>query len=635
MDNLLDSLGLRSHDMIGPDDNLYANSITQAKSYFDALAATDSNARELHVTEFDVEQVWEQARTLLDQISRSILADIRTRPQPNPKVPKRKPSLKAAEVRNKPRFSSPSTRSGSEPSSVNFSEEWISESDSNSERIVIQGRHSSSDTPGARGDFVAGEGKGSGKVNGKDVTVDGIDDEFFSIEKFNRETQRFEHADEMGQPVSGLELPIDWNLDPGDMEDMSDSEEDGYSGLMYNDFFAPPGRLPSVPKSLEKMENILNEEYGERLDDLTEMMEGMRRDLFEEQLLDTDESLAIGDGDDSDENDENESEDGKVFDKTGGGTMLPNGETINMSSHTQRQIALNDQIRKLEKQNINKREWTLSGEALAKERPFNSLLEEDLDFERTGKSVPVITSDVTMSIEEMIKSRIVRGNFDDIARKMPAGTLMRRGNGLPELEDSKSKVGLAEIYEKEHLQIANQSNHQTTEETKFSPLRIEISDLFSKVSNQLDALSSWQFTPKTPKPTLSIVRDVRAISMEEANLNTATFSVSNAATLAPHEIFDPSSLENQVAGTTSKNGISVTNTEMSRNQKAKERRLRKRRNMETAPGRVKGTKSSRDRLLKSLESGNVSVIGKNGERVALSGEPRAGSTMSSATRMKL
>lgn len=47
------------------------------------------------------------------------------------------------------------------------------------------------------------------------------------------------------------------------------------------------------------------------------------------------------------------------------------------------------------------------GEANAKSRPVNSLLEEDLDFEHRGKQVPVVTEETTKSLEEMIKKRIL------------------------------------------------------------------------------------------------------------------------------------------------------------------------------------------------------------------------------------
>jgi U3 small nucleolar RNA-associated protein MPP10 len=49
------------------------------------------------------------------------------------------------------------------------------------------------------------------------------------------------------------------------------------------------------------------------------------------------------------------------------------------------------------------------GEATARARPKNSLLEEDLDFERSGgaRSAPAVTEEATKSLEDKIKARIL------------------------------------------------------------------------------------------------------------------------------------------------------------------------------------------------------------------------------------
>lgn len=43
----------------------------------------------------------------------------------------------------------------------------------------------------------------------------------------------------------------------------------------------------------------------------------------------------------------------------------------------------------------------------AAKRPKNSALEVDLDFEHNVRPTPVITEEVTASIEDMIKNRII------------------------------------------------------------------------------------------------------------------------------------------------------------------------------------------------------------------------------------
>lgn len=56
--------------------------------------------------------------------------------------------------------------------------------------------------------------------------------------------------------------------------------------------------------------------------------------------------------------------------------------------------------------------WQVS----ATKRPKNSALEVDLDWDRNVNPPPVITEEVSQSIEELILKRISEGNFDDVQR---------------------------------------------------------------------------------------------------------------------------------------------------------------------------------------------------------------------------
>lgn len=80
---------------------------------------------------------------------------------------------------------------------------------------------------------------------------------------------------------------------------------------------------------------------------------------------------------------------------------------LDLSTHEKRQAALAKQIAELEQEAIGPKDWTLLGEATAKARPENSLLEEDLDFEQVGKVVPVVTEETVKTLEELIKKRIL------------------------------------------------------------------------------------------------------------------------------------------------------------------------------------------------------------------------------------
>ena len=52
-------------------------------------------------------------------------------------------------------------------------------------------------------------------------------------------------------------------------------------------------------------------------------------------------------------------------------------------------------------------------------RPKNSALEVDVDFEHVALPPPVITEEITLSLEELIKRRIVEERFDDVQRVDP------------------------------------------------------------------------------------------------------------------------------------------------------------------------------------------------------------------------
>ena len=84
--------------------------------------------------------------------------------------------------------------------------------------------------------------------------------------------------------------------------------------------------------------------------------------------------------------------------------MIPAPE---LSTHEKRLAALAAEIAKLEDENVSDKPWLLMGEANAKKRPENSLLETDLEFEQSAKPAPSITEEVAKNLEDLIKARIL------------------------------------------------------------------------------------------------------------------------------------------------------------------------------------------------------------------------------------
>ncbi|KAJ1633116.1 U3 small nucleolar ribonucleoprotein complex, subunit Mpp10, partial [Pavlovales sp. CCMP2436] len=79
-----------------------------------------------------------------------------------------------------------------------------------------------------------------------------------------------------------------------------------------------------------------------------------------------------------------------------------------LSAHELRLRRMQEKIEALEDANVANKPWQLRGEVGAAGRPLNSLLEEHIDFEAAARPAPAITQDVTESIEDIIKQRILQ-----------------------------------------------------------------------------------------------------------------------------------------------------------------------------------------------------------------------------------
>ena len=476
----------------------------------------------------------------------------------------------------------------------------------------------------------------------------GLNDGFFSIDDFNKQSDFLEQRDARGEDdgAASDEEDVDWDADPlvgaaadgkaaaagadidgddageedgptfGDPDAPSEDEDDEVDGgdmdvvgdmgntndVMYAEFFAPPAQKkrknkkgrPNPHNFPAPAANGATEEPED--DDMERTMAAVHRDLFDEEES----------ADDQSEAGEQENLD-------------PADPRSRRSTHERRKAALAEEIRKLEAANVAKREWTLSGEARAADRPLNSLLEEDLEFERAGKPVPVITAEVSESIEELIKRRILAYDFQDIVRRRPddlaTGKDARRGRLDFELDDSKSKKGLAEEYEEEHLRRTD-PNYVDAQDEKTKKEEAEIEALWTKVRADLDSLSSWHFRPKQPAPQLDIRVDAPTITMEDARPS-AGGDAASASQLAPQEVYKAGEAtkgsRDEVAG---KAGLPSAREELSREERRRRRRrekerIRKAGGSDAARPQSKGAKERKE-VLGDLKRGGVKVIGKKG-----------------------
>lgn len=165
-----------------------------------------------------------------------------------------------------------------------------------------------------------------------------------------------------------------------------------------------------------------------------------------------------------------------------------------MSTHERRLAALQADIQTLEAENVAPKEWTLLGESSARTRPHDALLGHDLEFERTARTVPIITDNVVAALEDRIKARIKEGHFDDVVRRPAPGDPTFVPSRV-ELQDTKSAQSLAQIYEGEY--IAAQSGAPLDDrDGRLQREHDDISRLWEGICAKLDALCNAHYVPK-------------------------------------------------------------------------------------------------------------------------------------------
>lgn len=634
--------------------------------------------RKVHTEGFGVEQVWEQARRVIDALRGEVERDLELFDG----------AAEAADEEEKDK----SGEMNGLVKTVRFDEDGF-EIGSNDENLKGEADDGLEDEE----DIEMGEGEGEGEEDGDEELVDqdgeegaemdelpdiqeeedyqddyddeeepadvfvedphGLNDGFFSIDDFNKQTEFLEQQDAAADPYTGEasdEEEIDWDADPMsipsapvsssrrgaamDIEDEDEEEEDDEDGptfgdadlnapdddsnqdedthmnegvngggdntndILYKDFFEPPPR--KVAKG-ERQANFLarqarksEQSFGEDAEaEMERAIANVRRDLFDDNSEHDDSGDALSDAD-------------------------PSEPKSRKSAHERRQAKLAEEIRKLEAASVAKREWTLSGEARAADRPLNSLLEEDLDFERTGKPVPVITAEVSESIEELIKRRILAQEFDEVIRRRPDSETVPLNvrRGAFELDDSKPQQSLAEMYEEEHIKATNPDTYMSKADDKLKKQHQEIELLWKDVSVKLDALSSWHYKPKPPAPSLTVVADVATVSMEDAQPTTASGMAGGESMLAPQEIYKAGKDKHAIekGEVVPKSGIPVAKQEMTREEKLRRRRrekerIKKRGGVELNK-RSEGKKTRNKReTVNELKKGGVKVIGRRGD----------------------
>lgn len=680
-------------DFLRPTDALHAVIGDSTKRIFDPLAASvveeqsvrrqinkkrkrseaDSESaypplqlKSLYVDGFTPNQIWEQATRILESSSNETERNVALLAKYGSYAPPEDDEDGSSAISDPEGAFSDSEDADdmSDVVSENTGAEDLDDMDASSDNVDLEDREGTGemDSPSIEdkeeiSSDAAGEDPGS-------YTEDrfGLNDGFFSIDDFNKQSEFLERQDTKGQvdDADDSEEEVDWDADPTaagsstakpdserpnqsrgvdqDEEMDDDSDEEGptfgnanlqadsdsddavsYSGegdttewantsdVKYADFFAPPPRKASSKKirALPKTQPT-----AESLDkDVDRAMADVRRDLFDEE---------------SEVEEEEDAVDG------------PGDSQAPRSTHEKQRARIADEIRRLEAANVAKKEWMLAGEARAVERPVNSLIEEDLDFERVGKPVPVVTNETTEDIEELVKRRILANEFDEVIRRRPgANNSGASRSSRFELEDTKPQQSLAEMYEIDHLR-ATDPNYVDSKDRKLMREHAEVTNLWKEISSQLDTLSNWHYKPKAAQAQINVVTDAPTIMMEEAR-PTAGSAAGGPSALAPQEVYAPGE-DGRVAGeVVSRTGASVAKDEMTREEKARVRRQKKNSQRKTGSEstRQPNQPSKKQQLVSDLKKGGVKVVNKEGQVTDMNGDKVGAAGKSSADALKL
>ncbi|THH06925.1 hypothetical protein EW145_g3748 [Phellinidium pouzarii] len=474
-----------------------------------------------------------------------------------------------------------------------------------------------------------------------------LDDGFFNLSEFNAEIEEAESVNVSRGSLSKVhddddseDEDVDFFI-PHDTGGLGDDKDDDSGEVYYRDFFEPPPKqapkakrnlaiLPPKGKNSKvqfddqvKVKTIKSKGKGLSLKsaDFWIAQEMDDEDGKNEDFMFNDEDPQ-GMRNDGEEglmsDDESELDQGREAIERLKDDLFAEGDDApksGLSTYEARMAAIREQIAQLEAENVGEKDWVLKGEVSSRARPQNALLEEDLEFEHLMKAVPVVTDEVVQDLEARIKVRILEGRFDDVVRKRAVDDKPFLPSRVLELQDTKSKESLAQIYENEYM-AAQTGGTLDDRDGKLQKEHDEIEKLWESVCSKLDALCNAHFTPKQPKATISTVSNVSAISLESA-LPTAK---ATSTILAPEEVFAPVSSDLRV-----KSEMTPAEKQALR---AKERKKRQKQRETLATGvdkfarmkGIKGVKKQKEVALKSMiKTGKgVTVIGKKTITVAQS-----------------
>ncbi|EAN33404.1 Mpp10 family protein [Theileria parva strain Muguga] len=341
-------------------------------------------------------------------------------------------------------------------------------------------------------------------------------------------------------------------LDTVDSDDDSKSLDNTLDNNDVNHLEGSENNVEDGFFKFEDMERFADEDYiedeefdyfdslGEESDDSTPACDMMYSDFFDNPSTNNINSNINTNADDMDGDTEGTDDEDDVYrDDIDLTTLYDDDNSPNVDKNS-----LNDKnpvngvnreknsIDKIEEELVKEKDWSMMGEAWGYSRPRNSLLSLDLQLPYYNSTLQnttettddadnsTATTDNNVGVEIIIMERIKSGIFDNIEYKRDFHPIEEsKPDPAEELDFSKDKRGLGEIYEDKYKQLFSSNN------SKLDAQKQLLTQMFSKLMYKLDSLSNCSFVPKIPKITTNNVSTISVetpinVIISENNTNT-------------------------------------------------------------------------------------------------------------------
>ncbi|KAF4707667.1 u3 small nucleolar ribonucleoprotein MPP10, partial [Perkinsus olseni] len=353
----------------------------------------------------------------------------------------------------------------------------------------------------------------------------------------------------------------DWGEDDEFMDlekPIGDDDSEDVDKLMYSDFFDAPEEEEEAaavkPRDGEVVESSDDEGEDEGEDEEAEgglgFPEGENLDDEEEAALEQQLKEMQGDLGEEEEEEEEESDDEAEQDaeastgeeKEEGGPSVAEVSRRSETSALKKRIAdMEDEIEEMEREQLDEKHWTMTGEATGSSRPLNSLLEQHIDLpfsklaarraekqweegeEDEDELTQAAPGAFKIDVDAIIRQRVADETYDDVIKRSEEEVMRLKDSqqgddSVETLNFQKSRLGLADVYAKQYE--TEMLGQQTDAELQQDADRVELRKLFGKLMHKLDTLTNQNFTPR---PVLDSALskaardgDAPAIRMEEA-----------------------------------------------------------------------------------------------------------------------